>query len=176
MNKVGSFFLGFRVTHHPFQIHAVYAARQPSMINHFSIRANVLALYATFIKTGTSLHTLIQNTRSSGSSSLTTWLAHSKKKNCDVCKYPYLFTKGVLLCGYVFRISWNISLVYAPDMPSRLPPFLLIRRLVQHILLAILFVLRGIVVATIWLGVLPLVIVWTWRMYFSMGDSTCVHC
>jgi len=59
-------------------------------------------------------------------------------------------------------------------MPSTLPPFLLIRRLAQHIFLAILFALRGIVVATIWLGVLPLVTVWTWRMYFSMGESTCV--
>jgi hypothetical protein len=28
------------------------------------------------------------------SSSLTTWLAHSKKKTCDVCKHPYSFTKG----------------------------------------------------------------------------------
>ncbi|KAF8199121.1 RING-variant domain-containing protein [Pholiota molesta] len=34
---------------------------------------------------------------------LTTWLAHSKKKNCDVCKHPYSFTK-----------------VYASDMPSSL--------------------------------------------------------
>jgi hypothetical protein len=47
------------VTHYPYQIHVGYAARQPSMINLFSIRANVLALYATFIKTGMSLRTLI---------------------------------------------------------------------------------------------------------------------
>ncbi|KXN87669.1 ERAD-associated E3 ubiquitin-protein ligase doa10 [Leucoagaricus sp. SymC.cos] len=86
---------------------------------------------------------------------LTTWLAHSKKKTCDVCKHPYSFTK-----------------VYAPDMPSRLPTILLIRRLSQHALLAILFVLRGIAVAIIWLTVLPWVTVWTWRMYFSMGEST----
>ena len=26
--------------------------------------------------------------------SLTTWLAHSKKQHCDVCKHPYSFTKG----------------------------------------------------------------------------------
>jgi hypothetical protein len=26
--------------------------------------------------------------------SLTTWLSHSKKKTCDVCKHPYSFTKG----------------------------------------------------------------------------------
>ncbi|KAJ3571047.1 hypothetical protein NP233_g4020 [Leucocoprinus birnbaumii] len=86
---------------------------------------------------------------------LTTWLAHSKKKTCDVCKHPYSFTK-----------------VYAPDMPPRLPTILLARRLSQHVLLAIVFVLRAIAVAFIWLAVLPWVTVWTWRMYFSMGEST----
>ncbi|KAF9482616.1 hypothetical protein BDN70DRAFT_852941 [Pholiota conissans] len=86
---------------------------------------------------------------------LTTWLAHSKKKNCDVCKHPYSFTK-----------------VYASDMPSSLPPVLLIRRLIQHGFMAILFVIRAVAVAAIWLGVLPWVTVWTWRMYFAMGEST----
>ena len=97
-------FLRSSATNRPYQIHVAYAARQPSMINLFSIRANVLARYATFIKTGTSLYTLIRKNRSSGFSSLTTWLAHSKKKNCDVCKHPYLFTKGVPSCRYIFRI------------------------------------------------------------------------
>ncbi|KAF9054671.1 hypothetical protein BJ165DRAFT_734901 [Panaeolus papilionaceus] len=85
---------------------------------------------------------------------LTTWLAHSKKKTCDVCKHPYAFTK-----------------VYAPDMPSSLPPILLVRRLVQGFFMFLLFLLRAIAVAAIWLGVLPWVTVWTWRMYFSMGES-----
>jgi hypothetical protein len=53
------------VTHHTaYQIHVVYAVRQLSTINLFSIRANVRALYATFIKTGTFLHTSLQNRRS----------------------------------------------------------------------------------------------------------------
>ncbi|KAF8074708.1 hypothetical protein FPV67DRAFT_1474663 [Lyophyllum atratum] len=86
---------------------------------------------------------------------LTTWLSHSKKKNCDVCKHSYSFTK-----------------VYASDMPSTLPPVLLIRRLIQQTLFALLFGVRGIVVGIIWLGVLPWATVWTWRMYFSMGEST----
>lgn len=64
------------------------------------------------------------------------------------------------------------SSVYAPDMPTRLPTVLLARRLSQHALLAILFILRAIAVAIIWLAVLPWVTVWTWRMYFSMGEST----
>ncbi|KAF9522418.1 hypothetical protein CPB83DRAFT_112389 [Crepidotus variabilis] len=86
---------------------------------------------------------------------LTTWLAHSKKKACDVCKHPYYFTK-----------------VYAPDMPSSLPPFLLFRRLIQHLFFGFLLLLRGIAVVAIWLGFLPWVTVWTWRMYFSMGETT----
>ncbi|KAF4610509.1 hypothetical protein D9613_006687 [Agrocybe pediades] len=86
---------------------------------------------------------------------LTTWLAHSKKKHCDVCKHPYAFTK-----------------VYAADMPATLPALLLARRMIQHLFFAFLFVLRGIMVAVIWLGVLPWVTAWTWRIYFSMGEST----
>ncbi|KAJ7708893.1 hypothetical protein B0H17DRAFT_1174191 [Mycena rosella] len=86
---------------------------------------------------------------------LTTWLAHSKKKTCDVCKHPYSFTK-----------------VYATDMPTRLPPVLLLRRVAQQSFFAMLFAVRGVAVAIIWLAVLPWVTVMTWRMYFSMGDST----
>lgn len=59
-------------------------------------------------------------------------------------------------------------------MPLRLPPVLLVRRLAQQCLYALIFVLRAIVVGTIWLAVLPWATVWTWRMYFTMGDSTYV--
>ncbi|KAJ7623737.1 hypothetical protein FB45DRAFT_1089571, partial [Roridomyces roridus] len=86
---------------------------------------------------------------------LTTWLAHSKKKTCDVCKHPYSFTK-----------------VYATDMPTRLPPILLLRRIAQQSFFAMVFAVRAVAVAIIWLAVLPWVTVMTWRMYFSMGDST----
>ncbi|KAG6888471.1 hypothetical protein C0995_008044 [Termitomyces sp. Mi166 len=89
------------------------------------------------------------------SNSLTTWLSHSKKKNCDVCKHPYSFTK-----------------VYASNMPTSLPTLLLVKKLIQQILFALLFGLRGIVVGIIWLTALPWATVWTWRMYFSMGEST----
>ncbi|KAL0574135.1 hypothetical protein V5O48_007824 [Marasmius crinis-equi] len=85
---------------------------------------------------------------------LTTWLSHSKKKNCDVCKHPYSFTK-----------------VYAPDMPSTLPPLLMMRQLAKQLFFAILFGMRAFVVAIIWLAVVPLITVWSWRMYFSLGDN-----
>lgn len=65
-----------------------------------------------------------------------------------------------------------LAIVYAPDMPSTLPPVLLVRRLIQQALFAILFGFRAMAVAVIWLAVLPWATVWTWRMYFSMGDST----
>ncbi|KAE9399180.1 hypothetical protein BT96DRAFT_965714 [Gymnopus androsaceus JB14] len=86
---------------------------------------------------------------------LTTWLAHSKKKTCDVCKHPYSFTK-----------------VYAADMPSTLPPLLMIRRLIQQGFYAVLMIFRAIVVSLVWLAIVPLLTVWSWRVYFSMGDST----
>jgi len=103
--------------------------------------------------------------------SLTTWLAHSKKKTCDVCKHPYSFTKGQFMFHSSEKI-FNLRPVYALDMPARLPTILLVRRLSQHGLIAILFIVRAIAVAIIWLAVLPWATVWTWRMYFSMGDST----
>ncbi|KAK0203078.1 hypothetical protein DFS33DRAFT_1344825 [Desarmillaria ectypa] len=86
---------------------------------------------------------------------LTTWLSHSKKKTCDVCKHPYSFTK-----------------VYAADMPSRLPPALLLRRLTQQALFALLFAVRAVIVALVWLAVLPWATVWTWRICFTIGELT----
>ncbi|KAI9062714.1 hypothetical protein FKP32DRAFT_1667072 [Trametes sanguinea] len=84
---------------------------------------------------------------------LTEWLAHSKKKTCDVCKYPYSFTK-----------------VYSKDMPEKLPFFLVLRQFSQQLVFAVLFGLRAVLVAIIWLAALPWATIWTWRMYFAMGN------
>ncbi|KAI0831910.1 hypothetical protein BC628DRAFT_1350502 [Trametes gibbosa] len=84
---------------------------------------------------------------------LTEWLAHSKKKNCDVCKYPYSFTK-----------------VYSKDMPERLPFYLILRQFSRQLVSAVLFGLRTVLVASIWLAALPWATIWTWRMYFAMGN------
>ncbi|KAI9573863.1 hypothetical protein HD554DRAFT_2012394, partial [Boletus coccyginus] len=86
---------------------------------------------------------------------LTTWLSHSKKKTCDVCKHPYSFTK-----------------VYASDMPTSLPPLLLVRRLAQQAFFASLFGVRAVLIAIVWLALLPWITIWTWRVYFTMGEST----
>ncbi|KAJ3931188.1 MAG: hypothetical protein NXY57DRAFT_1081369, partial [Lentinula lateritia] len=85
---------------------------------------------------------------------LTTWLAHSKKKTCDTCRHQFLFKK-----------------VYAPDMPSTLPPLLMMRRLIQQGFYALLMVVRAIVVSLVWLSLIPLLTVWSWRAYFRMGES-----
>ncbi|KAH8110989.1 hypothetical protein DFH11DRAFT_1616415 [Phellopilus nigrolimitatus] len=85
---------------------------------------------------------------------LTTWLAHSKKKTCDVCKYQYSFTK-----------------VYSPNMPKQIPFILFLRKFAQQIFWGFVMGLRGLMVATIWLAFLPYVTVWTWRFYFIMGEN-----
>ncbi|KAJ3718891.1 hypothetical protein C8R42DRAFT_723411 [Lentinula raphanica] len=85
---------------------------------------------------------------------LTTWLAHSKKKTCETCRHQYSFTK-----------------VYASDMPSTLPPLLMMRRLLQQGFYASMMVVRAVVVSLVWLSLVPLLTVWSWRVYFSMGDS-----
>ncbi|KAI1796687.1 hypothetical protein LXA43DRAFT_986618 [Ganoderma leucocontextum] len=85
---------------------------------------------------------------------LTEWLAHSKKKTCDVCKYPYSFTK-----------------VYSKDMPERLPILLVMQQFSRQIVSAVLFGLRAALVTTVWLAALPWSTIWTWRMYFALGNS-----
>ena len=67
-----------------------------------------------------------------------------------------------------------LSSVYAPDMPMRLPFLLLARRFAQQTGQGLLFALRAVMVGLIWLAILPWATIWTWRMYFTMGDSTCV--
>ena len=64
--------------------------------------------------------------------------------------------------------------MYADDMPRHLPVILLIRKLAQQVAFAILFCVRAIIVSFVWLAILPWVTVWTWRMYFAMGNSTYV--
>jgi E3 ubiquitin-protein ligase MARCH6 len=49
---------------------------------------------------------------------------------------------------------------------------LVIRRFAQQSFFAGLFLLRAALVTFVWLGVLPWITIWTWRMYFTMGEST----
>lgn len=64
--------------------------------------------------------------------------------------------------------------MYSKDMPPRLPTLLLIRRLVQQLAVGLVFALRTMLVAFVWLVFIPWATIWTWRMYFTVGDSACV--
>ncbi|OJT03305.1 ERAD-associated E3 ubiquitin-protein ligase doa10 [Trametes pubescens] len=55
-------------------------------------------------------------------------------------------------------------------MPERLPLFLILRQFSRQLASAVLFGLRAVLVASIWLAALPWVTIWTWRMYFAMGN------
>lgn len=106
--------------------------------------------------------------------SLTTWLEHSKKKTCDVCKHQYSFSKGASSSSSITASLTHPSgpIVYAQDMPTHLPVILLFRQFAQQAVHAVIFCLRAVLVAFVWLAVLPWFTVWTWRIYFAMGSST----
>lgn len=57
-------------------------------------------------------------------------------------------------------------------MPTHLPVILLFRQFAQQAVHAVIFCLRAVLVAFVWLAVLPWFTVWTWRIYFAMGSST----
>ncbi|THH10456.1 hypothetical protein EW146_g8363 [Bondarzewia mesenterica] len=57
-------------------------------------------------------------------------------------------------------------------MRRHFPVALLLQCFIQHVLFAILFCMHAVVVALGWLAVLPWVTIWTWRMYFAIGNST----
>jgi len=59
-------------------------------------------------------------------------------------------------------------------MPKRLPFLLVLRKLVQQFFSVVVFTIRAILVASIWLAVLPWITLWTWRAYFAVGDVACV--
>ncbi|KAJ1306920.1 hypothetical protein OPQ81_007903 [Rhizoctonia solani] len=85
---------------------------------------------------------------------LTTWLAHSKKRSCDVCKYEYGFTK-----------------VYKPDMPKHLPAKLFLRKLSLQAAKVVVTSLRLVMISVIWLAILPYLTLWVWRFYFWTGEA-----
>ncbi|CAE6382190.1 unnamed protein product [Rhizoctonia solani] len=85
---------------------------------------------------------------------LTTWLAHSKKRSCDVCKYEYGFTK-----------------VYKNDMPNRLPAELFLRKLSLQMAKVVITSLRLVMISVIWLAILPYLTLWVWRFYFWTGEA-----
>ncbi|KAI5787021.1 hypothetical protein DFH27DRAFT_487022 [Peziza echinospora] len=82
------------------------------------------------------------------------WLQHSQKKYCELCKTPFQFTK-----------------LYHPEMPKNLPPLLFLSRASKHLASTIMLWLRFLLVAFVWLGILPWVVRWMWRFWFWLGDG-----
>ncbi|KAF2224357.1 hypothetical protein BDZ85DRAFT_234765 [Elsinoe ampelina] len=85
---------------------------------------------------------------------LMTWLSHTNKKHCELCKTSFRFTK-----------------LYDADMPDKLPFGVFISRACLHIFNYFLTWMRAALVALIWLVILPWAIRWAWRGLFYMMDA-----
>ncbi|KAF2015600.1 hypothetical protein BU24DRAFT_421893 [Aaosphaeria arxii CBS 175.79] len=82
------------------------------------------------------------------------WLSHSQKKYCELCKTPFRFTK-----------------LYHPGMPSQIPTSVFIRRAAIHVLKMLFTWCRGLLVASVWLLMLPYCMRVVWRSLFWLGDG-----
>ncbi|KAJ3174716.1 E3 ubiquitin-protein ligase march7 [Geranomyces variabilis] len=78
------------------------------------------------------------------------WLQHSRKKQCEICNYPFSFTS-----------------IYSEHAPERISiPFFLNVISRRMFSLARLY-LRAFLAASIWLVGVPYITVWIWRMHFN---------
>ena len=82
------------------------------------------------------------------------WLSHTQKKYCELCKTPFRFTK-----------------LYHPQMPTRLPTAVFLRRAVFHLLAYMLTWCRALLVAFVWIVCLPWCMRSAWSMMFWFGDA-----
>lgn len=57
-------------------------------------------------------------------------------------------------------------------MPSTLPARFFIQHVKQMAYTAIRWILRACLVSFIWLGIVPYITIWTWRVYFCIADVT----
>lgn len=82
------------------------------------------------------------------------WLSHTQKKHCELCKTSFRFTK-----------------LYHPGMPNRIPTAVFIRRAALHVLNMFVTWCRGILVASVWLLLVPWCMRMVWRSLFWVGDG-----
>ncbi|RKP14029.1 hypothetical protein BJ684DRAFT_19530 [Piptocephalis cylindrospora] len=83
---------------------------------------------------------------------LQSWLAHSRKPYCELCKHTFTFAP-----------------IYAPDMPTTLPVHLFIRRVLVRFLSYLQAIGRVLLVALSWLVLLPFFAQYTWHGVFWVG-------
>jgi E3 ubiquitin-protein ligase MARCH6 len=82
------------------------------------------------------------------------WLSHSQKKYCELCKTSFRFTK-----------------LYHPAMPKTIPTSVFLRRAAVHVLKLFLTWCRAVLVASVWLVLLPWCMRIVWRSLFYLGDG-----
>ena len=82
------------------------------------------------------------------------WLSHSQKKQCELCKTPFRFTK-----------------LYDPNMPSVVPWSIFIRQASIHAVRFTFKCARWLLVLLVWLGWVPWCIRTVWRGLFWIGDG-----
>ncbi|KAF1957746.1 hypothetical protein CC80DRAFT_469686 [Byssothecium circinans] len=82
------------------------------------------------------------------------WLSHSQKKYCELCKTSFRFTK-----------------LYHPGMPNSIPTSIFIRRAALHVLSMFMTWCRALLVASVWLILLPWCMRVVWRSLFWVGDG-----
>jgi E3 ubiquitin-protein ligase MARCH6 len=82
------------------------------------------------------------------------WLSHTQKKHCELCKTSFRFTK-----------------LYHPGMPNRIPTTVFIRRAALHVAKLFLTWCRAVLVASVWLLLLPWCMRVVWRSLFWVGDG-----
>ncbi|KAH6643763.1 RING finger membrane protein [Boeremia exigua] len=82
------------------------------------------------------------------------WLSHTQKKHCELCKTSFRFTK-----------------LYHPGMPTRIPTAVFLRRAALHVANMFFTWCRGVLVASVWLVLLPWCMRVVWRSLFWVGDG-----
>ncbi|KAF1840132.1 RING finger membrane protein [Cucurbitaria berberidis CBS 394.84] len=82
------------------------------------------------------------------------WLSHTQKKHCELCKTSFRFTK-----------------LYHPGMPNRIPTTVFVRRAALHVLNVFVTWCRGVLVAAVWLFLLPWCMRMVWSSLFWVGDG-----
>ncbi|KAL5434919.1 hypothetical protein PMIN07_008623 [Paraphaeosphaeria minitans] len=82
------------------------------------------------------------------------WLSHSQKKYCELCKTSFRFTK-----------------LYHPAMPNTIPTSVFLRRAAVHIFELFMTWCRAVLVASVWLMLLPWCMRVVWRSLFWVGDG-----
>ncbi|ORZ20236.1 hypothetical protein BCR42DRAFT_204204 [Absidia repens] len=82
------------------------------------------------------------------------FLTAKKSKHCELCEHPFVFTP-----------------IYRQDMPAKIPAYILIKQCFYRCGTIMETGFRAIVVAIVWLVLLPYMTLWSWRFYFWSSES-----